>query len=251
LVSPQSRAATLTLYTTWNLDGRVVLSSDGSPVIVPTLPPTYPPLIPAAPGFAAGAMEVAGDSLSFSLSMFGDTSPFVALGSYGPSSIPVRLEIDELTVTGSGTFRSFDPLGGVYLAPDPGTGTVRGSVTVGTTTVPFNVSAPAQWGSDGVPPGAMGAGVIPGPPERGILGDISYGYGGFIGSGAAMDVVSLPAVDGVTFDLSARVDYWGLAYVPEPSAAALLAAALCLALTLRARSAGAARRSSALGRGTP
>jgi hypothetical protein len=145
--SRYSGAATLTLSPAASLYGTnndiflqgigVVASAGGNPI-----PPSYDTLGPAIGG-ATGSMTLtpvgAGDQFDvrFSLSLFSDANPYVLTGSYGPSSIPVVLRINEIILDFPAPSDPPARVGSMGLFGES-SATVRGSLTVGPTTVPFS-----------------------------------------------------------------------------------------------------------------
>ena len=114
------------------------------------------------------------------------------------------------------------------------TGTIRGSLTVGTTTAPFSNTTTACCAvSDGAPHGGLDFGTV--SPSRVIVG---YPNGPGISSlpGVVFPAMDLITVDGVTFGTTAiQPSFFSLTYVPEPTSTALLAVAAASLLVFRAR----------------
>jgi hypothetical protein len=230
--SRPSEAASLALASTWHFTFTVgVFASDGSsPIPFPSIPPSYPDPVPATEGLAGGTMSldlVGGQEadLSFSLSMFSDGQPYVATGSYGSAGVPVTLRIDELRYEAPPTRVTL----GSGTVTGSSSGSLRGSLTVGASTVPFTVFTDGPWYSDAAPSGAMFADVS--------LDRVRFGYfDGFIVSGLGpFGTTPVMTLDGVTFSVGAIPEFWTIEYVPEPSSTALLAAAGSCLLWLGAR----------------
>jgi hypothetical protein len=219
--SRSSEAASLTFASGRFAANIGVFASDGTSPI-PGQYPNSPD--PALDGLGGGTMSLtpvgasqAGMSLSFSI--FSDSHPYLATGSYGASGVPVALEIDELRYDlGPGTLAN---LGSQFLLQGGTiTATLRGSLTVGASTAPFIFSNVGGWGSDGAPSAAIQADVSLNRVILGFASDLSPAS--IFGSAVKPDVLT---VDGVTFGIGANVGFWNVHYVPEPSATSLLAVA--------------------------
>jgi hypothetical protein len=217
-------------------------STGGNPIP----PGSYPgPAITSGVG-SMSLTPVAGDQadVRFTVSLFSDASPYVLTGSYGASAIPVELRINEITFQ---VTAPSDPPARIPLTPQPAppfpsqvvtglsaTGTIRGSLTVGTTTVPFSNT---QTGCCGFSDAALGGGLDFGivSPNRVVVGSGS-GPGIFSTFGIGFPSQDLITVDGVTFSTRAiSPQFFDLLYVPEPGFAALLGFAGGSLVALRAR----------------
>ncbi|HTO71311.1 MAG TPA: PEP-CTERM sorting domain-containing protein [Myxococcota bacterium] len=240
-----SRAATLTLGqdshsyfpNLFDFVGAGVTASDGS---TPIAPVPYAPRTPAIPA-SGGSMSldyINGGSqvqVQFSVSLFSDADPFIQTGTWGPSAIPVTLRIDEITYENpaSGDPALLMPSAGGAMQNLTATATVRGSLTVGTVTMPFTQSASGCCANrDAIPNGpALDLNIY--APNSVVVG-FGGGPGLSAGFGASPPPVSV-TVDGTTFTVgSIFTSFYTLTYVPEPSAAALVALA-ALSLGLRRR----------------
>ena len=228
--SPDATAAPLPLSSTSRLVLSVgVVASVGSNPI----PPVYLGQ-PVSSADAAGSLSLApqGDQfdLSFTFSIFGDSNPFVLTGSYGSGAVPVTLRIDEISYQSpaSGQLPARVSVGDLMLLGSV-TGTARGSLTIGSSIVPFTISSAQGWYTDGTPAPYLSGRV---GLDRVALGDDVTGGGVFSGFGAfsAPDVTT---VDGVTFGVFVQPEFYTLVYAPEPGSLALLVLAAIPLLWLR------------------
>jgi hypothetical protein len=223
---------------TFFLSGIGVGASVGESPIPPTS--LYGGLPPPPIGTATGSMSLtpvgAGDQFDvrFSVSLFSDSDPYVLTGSYAPTGVPVVLRINEISF--EVTAPSDPPARFGTTATDvPGlsaVGSIRGSLTVGTTTVPFSDT---ETGCCGFSDASVHGGLFVGPvsPSSAVIG-FDGGPGIFSSFGVAFPGQDLITLDGVTFSTT-NIDPWffDLLYVPEPSSSALLAGA-AFVLLLRA-----------------
>jgi hypothetical protein len=139
-------AATLSLTAPEWLSLHVsVVASDGSEPIPPVL---FGRQVGGA--VTGGSMELGTSDVSFWFSIFSEESPLVLTGSHG--DVPVVLRIDEI--------RYESPAPGGVAASVIGpplwlvgsvSGTVRGSLTVGSTVTPFLLTSAGPWYTDGSP----------------------------------------------------------------------------------------------------
>src|SRR5215831_4351807 len=238
-----SNASTLTLspaaslYGTNNdffLIGIGVHASDGSNPIPFSYETFGPPI-----GGATGSMTLTplgtGDQFDvrFSVSLFSDANPYVLIGSYGPSSIPVVLRIDEISLEFPSPSDPPARVGSMGLFGES-TGTVRGSLTVGDTTVPFLQTGTACCPSRDALPTGYGLDFVV-SPNRVIIG-FPGGPGLLAGLGPSFGGQDLITLDGVTFTITPFApDFFDLLYVPEPNSSALLALASVSLLMCRKR----------------
>jgi len=102
-------------------------------------------------------------------------------------------------------------------------------MTIGTSVVPFSISTSSGWYSDGSP-GDDFLGVVVGL-DNVVLGNSAFYNGGLTSGLGVFPATDLITVDGVTFGLPLIYpEFWTITYVPEPSAAPLLAVAGLLLL---------------------
>lgn len=233
-----SHATTLTLAYPERFEIRSlgISASDGS---IP-IPGTYYPGIPTEGAVTSGSMtldwldaERQEADMSFSFSMFSNASPLLLSGSWGASNVPVTLRIDELQYE-SGPVHVVAGWNDL-VAPPSATGSLRGSLTVGTSTADFEIPADVAWWSDG---SVRGLHFFM-SESYATLGPGSYYTSAFstLGQFPATDLLT---VDGVTFSLTRTYpEFVGIVYAPEPGAAALLAVAAGLALARRPSASGA------------
>jgi hypothetical protein len=215
------------------LSGIGVRASDGGDPI----PRDYN-FIPEAP-VLGGSMELTIASpppttdvqLSFDFSLFSDEAPLVLAGTYG-AGVPVVLTIHEIAYQSGPTgvdlgFWSQEP--NLALVTGAPTGTLRGTLAVGSASTAFEIHSTTGFYTDGF---ASGMGVV---IEEGwaALGVVPL-YGPEYSNLGIFPAADLLTVDGVTFGLPEFTPYFlGVYYVPEPGAAVLVALTLGLLLAYR------------------
>jgi hypothetical protein len=174
--------------------------------------------------------------VQFSVSLFSDADPLIQTGIWGPGAIPVTLRIDEITFESPATGSIVSAPSGALMTGLSSAGTVRGSLTVGTVTTPFSeIVTGCCAAQDAAPdPGGLGLNIY--APNSVVVG-AAGGPGLFAGLGVYLPAVNVATVDGVTFSTGGiGTQFFTLTYVPEPSAASLLAlAAICLSSAPRWR----------------
>jgi hypothetical protein len=191
---------------------------------------------PVSTADAGGSLSLVpqGDQfdLSFTFSIFSDANPLVLMGSYGSGAVPVTLRIDEISYQSpaSGQLPARVSVGDLLLLGSV-TGTARGSLTIGSSIVPFTLSTDQGWYGDGTPAPYLSGRV---GLDRVALGDDVTGGGVFSGFGAFSDP-NVTTVDGVTFGVLVRPEFYTLVYAPEPGSLALLVFAAVPLLWLRSR----------------
>jgi len=207
-------ASSLALASTLKAQVSAGVSVDGAVVIpFPDFDASYPPEMPATPGVTSGSMNlgVVGPpaAFDFTLTLLSDAHPYVATGVFAGSNVTLEVDQLEFDSTGSQVFA-----GPAYFLSISGTATVRGSLTVGASVLPFSFTSPTQWSGDGAAPGTLVGTVTPG---RVVVG---FQYGEIVsGAGGAGGIVTAP--DGTQFNVGAGLPFWSLTYVPEPSSFAL------------------------------
>jgi len=245
-----SRAATLPLgedsHTFYpnefiNFTGAGVTASDGSVPIAAIPYSSAIQHIPATGGsmnldYINGGTQVA---VSFSVSLFSDANPFVQTGTWGPSAIPVTLQINDITYQSPPSSTVIVDLTGpnqFVMQNLSTTTTVRGSLTVGGVTTPFTQTATGCCaGRDAAPPNGLDLNVF-GPLNP---YDVVVGFGGGPGLaaefGGTLPPTDVTTIDGVTFTVgSFGTSFYTLTYLPEPGSVTLVAmAGLSLALLRR------------------
>ncbi len=240
--APAAEAATLTLapgpagyYTNlFLLQGGGVYASDGGNPIAP-VPYEWPSAGAGQSGSMSLSFGAGGEAdVRFSVSLFSDENPYVRTGSYGPSGVPVTFRIDEMSFEFPATADSPAQVSGNFIGLST-TGTIRGSLTVGTTTVPFSdTETGCCAASDGAPDGGLGFRML--SPSHVIVGD-SGGPGIFSVPGVGFPSMELITLDEVTFSTGGMLpSFFSLEYVPEPSSTPLLAGVAASLLLLRAKS---------------
>lgn len=171
--------------------------------------------------------------LSFDFSLFSDEAPLVLIGTYG-AGVPVVLTIHELAYQSGPTavdlgFWSQEP--NLAFVTGPPTGTLRGTLAVGSASTAFEIHSTTGFYTDGFIDG-MGVVIDEGWAALGVVPL----YGPEYSSLGAFPATDLLTVDGVTFGLPELTpSFLGVYYVPEPGAAPLAAVALGLLLRRRRR----------------
>src|SRR5258705_7500688 len=144
--SGSSHATTLTLSPAASLfDSGNVFFLQGLGVNASVGGNPIPPLSLYGPpiGVATGSMSLTpvgpGEfDVRFSVSLFSDENPYLLTGSYAPTGAPVVLRINEISFEVPAPSDPPARVGSLGLTGPSVTGTIRGSSTVGTTTVPFS-----------------------------------------------------------------------------------------------------------------